>query len=194
MLTPDPLQFKIYDGPAGATFGPNGHHDPYRYTLHRRWSDDGPMLVWIMCNPSTATDTVLDATVRRVQDFSRAWGYGGFVVVNAYALRSTNPAGLWRAEPIGPLNDRVLEQVFAYARVSAASRGRLLPRVVVAAWGAVAESGPDWAGRKAAIFAIADRVGVDLYALNYTKVTGAPVHPLRRPKAETLQLWREYKA
>ena len=76
-----------------ACFGSAGHgkRRTHRYTLWRRW-DDRPLLLAILLNPSTADERVLDPTLRRVKGFAERWGHGGFVVGNAFALRTTYPA------------------------------------------------------------------------------------------------------
>lgn len=95
----------------------------YRYTLSRVWDADKDRVVFCMLNPSTATAEVLDPTVTRCVDFAVAWGYGGLVVVNIFALRSTDPDVLRKAvDPVGPDNDVHL------AREAA-------DRLVVCAWG-----------------------------------------------------------
>ena len=93
----------VYDSAAGAIFGPGGRDaSPYRYLLWRRWSE-APPLVWVMCNPSTADDRELDATLRRVRGFSQREGAGGFIVANLFALRSPDPRDLDKAgDPWGP--------------------------------------------------------------------------------------------
>jgi len=59
-----------------------------------------------MLNPSSATEAVDDPTIRRVAGFSRRWGFGSAVVVNLFALRSTNPAAIaLHPDPVGPEND-----------------------------------------------------------------------------------------
>jgi hypothetical protein len=84
---------------AGATFSTDR---VYRYTLWREWQAAPVRILWIMLNPSTADEHVLDATLRRVEGFSRQWRYGGFVVCNLFALRSTDPKGLYaHPAPIG---------------------------------------------------------------------------------------------
>jgi hypothetical protein len=78
----------------------------YRYALWRCW-DDRPLMLFAGCNPSTADEYVLDNTLRRVEGFAKKWGHGGFVVVNAFALRSTDPRALL-ADPsaaVGQEND-----------------------------------------------------------------------------------------
>lgn len=136
----------------------------YRYRLGRRWglAVDTPV-TFVMLNPSTADAREDDPTIRRCIGFARSWGFGRLVVVNLYALRSTDPRGLWRhADPVGPDNDEHL----ADAAFVAASQDAPL----VAAWGANAR--PD---RVAEVLALPhmDR----LTALGTTK-SGAPRHPL----------------
>ncbi len=77
-----------------------------------------------MLNPSTATASADDPTIRRVVGFSRAWGFGSAEVVNLFALRAANPRLLVDStDPVGPANDEAIA-----AAVSAADE-------VIAAWG-----------------------------------------------------------
>jgi len=88
---------------------------PYRYTLHRGWAP-GLRCCWIMLNPSTATDTTDDPTLRRCIRFSSGWGFGQLVVVNLFALRATKPAGLANhTDPIDPDNDTAILAVAHHA-------------------------------------------------------------------------------
>lgn len=146
---------------AGATFSDCGL---YRYTLTRRWNNDLPSVVFCMLNPSTADHETNDPTITRCIGFSQRWGYGGLVVVNLFAFRSTDPNGLWRVvDPIGPDNDRhILEQAM-----------RSDERVVVAAWG----SQPRALGRGANVMAMLRQNGITVKALKLN-TGGQPSHPL----------------
>jgi len=93
----------------------------YRYELRRVLSDTPEKpgtVVWVMCNPSTADAEKDDPTVRKCRGFTRAWGYGQLLVVNAYALRSTDPAALYQLpiDPLGPKNTNHLQGAFQEAR------------------------------------------------------------------------------
>ena len=78
----------------------------FRYRLGRRWSD-GPVLAFIMLNPSCADEHIDDPSVRRCIGFAQRRGYGGLEMVNLYAFLATDPAELRRAGyPIGPDNDQ----------------------------------------------------------------------------------------
>lgn len=80
----------------------------YRYELRRTWDERSPV-GWIMLNPSTADADVDDATIRKCMAYARAWGHGGIVVRNLYALRSTDPRALkTHPNPVGPDNARHL--------------------------------------------------------------------------------------
>lgn len=72
----------------------------YRYKLWRRWSE-GPLLMVVGLNPSTADETQDDPTVRRCIGYAKAWGYAGLMMTNAFAFRATNPkVMLFFPEPI----------------------------------------------------------------------------------------------
>ncbi|HEX6285988.1 MAG TPA: DUF1643 domain-containing protein [Acidimicrobiia bacterium] len=96
----------------------------YRYWLTRVWDVGQPPVSWVMLNPSTATETVDDPTIRRVVAFSRLWGFGSALVVNLFALRSVSPETLARhPDPVGPENDSAIERAIGSADL------------VVVAWG-----------------------------------------------------------
>jgi len=85
----------------------------YRYLLTRVWAP-GPRALFVMLNPSTATEVQNDPTVERCERRARALGFGAFRVTNIFAFRATDPR-VMRAEfdPVGPGNDAtILESVF----------------------------------------------------------------------------------
>lgn len=144
---------------AGAAFDRTG---VYRYGLWRRWSETGGACLWVMLNPSTADEKVLDPTVRRCAVFARAWGYGGMEVANIFALRSTDPAALYaHPDPVGPENDAAI--------VEAARRAAL----VMAAWG---KHGAHRA-RGAQVVALLRAARIKMQCLG-TNADGSPRHPL----------------
>jgi hypothetical protein len=81
----------------------------YRYGLTRIWDAGGRKLLYIMLNPSRATEEQNDPTIERCERRAVALGYGGFRVCNLFGLRETDPAKLKLHEaPEGPDNDLVL--------------------------------------------------------------------------------------
>ncbi len=82
--------------------------EQYRYRLRRHW-EDGKRIAFLMLNPSTATELKNDPTVERCERRALNLGYGGFEVINIFALRSTDPKGLYSSDdPIGALNDQAI--------------------------------------------------------------------------------------
>jgi len=63
----------------------------YRYALWRRWAD-GPAVLFVMLNPSTADARSDDPTIRRCIGFARSWDYAAVLVANLFALRTPTPA------------------------------------------------------------------------------------------------------
>jgi hypothetical protein len=97
----------------------------YRYLLTRTWNSESATIVFIGLNPSTADETADDPTVRRCVGFARKWGYGGLVLINLFAFRSTDPKRLNDvADPVGPQNDTTIRRCCDRSSC------------VVAAWGA----------------------------------------------------------
>lgn len=77
----------------------------YRYRLDIVWDATLRMLVTIGLNPSTADHLKDDPTIRRCKEFAKVFGFGGYRMLNAFALRSTDYKALFRAkDPIGPEN------------------------------------------------------------------------------------------
>jgi len=73
---------KIYD---------NDHKNRYRYTLGNK----GKTTLFVFgVNPSTATDNLLDPTIKNVQIFSDILTFDSFIMLNLYPLRATNPKKL----------------------------------------------------------------------------------------------------
>jgi len=96
----------------------------YRYTLWRWWNKSKPYASFICLNPSTADEISDDNTVRRCINYSKDWGYGGFLMLNIFAFRATDPKVMKAQEdPIGPDNDMWIKKLAKDAGV------------VVAAWG-----------------------------------------------------------
>lgn len=73
---------------------PTGSH---RYYLSRRVGDGSRRMLFIMLNPSTASATRDDATIRRCRGFAVREGCGWLEVLNLFAERATRPADLWQA-------------------------------------------------------------------------------------------------
>ncbi len=134
----------------------------YRYSLTRIWDVAGRKALFVMLNPSTATEVQNDPTVERCERRARALGFGAFQVTNIFAWRDTDPRKMRAAiDPVGPENDAAI-----LAGVNWADQ-------IVAAWGthgAHLDRGP-------AVERLLRGTGRPLFHLGLTK-NGHPKHPL----------------
>ncbi len=139
----------------------------YRYLLTRVWNDAAPRALFVMLNPSTATEVQNDPTVERCERRSRTLGFGGFRVTNIFAWRDTAPAAMKAApDPVGPGNDAAIVH-----SVTDWLRGP--DDMVLCAWGTHGAH----LGRGAAMEALLRDTGRDLWILGLTQ-GGHPKHPL----------------
>jgi hypothetical protein len=91
----------------------------FRYLLWRIWKPEGPIVLFIGLNPSTANETENDPTIRRCVDFATRWGYGGMYMANLFAFRTPHPKLLRKAEdPIGAENDFNIKTYTARAQLT----------------------------------------------------------------------------
>lgn len=135
----------------------------YRYLLTRVWDTQGQRALFVMLNPSTATEFQNDPTVERCERRARALGFGSFRVTNIFAFRATAPR-VMRAEPdpVGPANDAAISQ----------SAAEWADRIICA-WGTHGAH----LGRGAQVEALLRATGRPLYTLGLTQ-DGHPKHPL----------------
>jgi len=139
----------------------------WRYRLERDMNRPGRVAAGIMVNPSDADHEVDDATIRKWFGFADRLDIGRFIIGNKFAFRSRYVSMLQGAdEPVGPDNDRHLEQIMRDADLH------------IVAWGPVAKlpRGP-LRQRWRDVVAIAARVGCPLYCWG-TAGDGHPFHPL----------------
>lgn len=165
----------------------------WRYTLTREWGERSIPLIergslgestyvrgrmeavrtvaFVGLNPSTADETTDDPTIRKCKGFAKSWGYDRLVMLNIFALRSTDPKGLYQGRVarvpllpvnvIGPENDD-------WIAVEAAAAD-----MVVCAWGT---HGALY-GRGEDVAECLRGINVPLHVLGLTK-HGHPKHPL----------------
>lgn len=155
------MQKRLFDdkpkASCGAEFSPCR---TWRYALWRQWDWQGygNQVMFIGLNPSTADERADDPTVRRCIRFAQHWGYGGMLMMNAFAFRATDPKDMLTAEdPVGPGNDEAL----AYRRSQVG--------LIVAAWGV---NCPQEREQR-----VCEVIGQPIWCLGKTK-QGRPKHPL----------------
>lgn len=161
----------IKDGaPSTATYS---DCERYRYALTRTWDEQAKRVLFVMLNPSKATEVQNDPTVERCERRARALGFGAFQVTNIFAWRDTDPFKMRKAtDPIGPDNDAAILAGVAWADQ------------VIAAWGthgAHLGRGP----QMAAMLHAADK---PIFTLGLSK-HGHPKHPLYISYSQQPILW-----
>ena len=145
----------------------------YRYTLTREWDPNGQRVMFVMLNPSTATEVQNDPTVERCERRARTLGFGAFRVCNIFAWRDTDPKALRLAEdPTGPANDAAIREGCAWADE------------VICAWGTHGALG----NRGPRVEQLIRETGCELYHLGLTK-DGHPKHPLYIAYSEQPRPW-----
>ncbi|HEY8878508.1 MAG TPA: DUF1643 domain-containing protein [Roseateles sp.] len=140
----------------------------YRYLLSRQIGFSERVVAFIGLNPSTADATLDDPTIRRCIGFAKRRDAGLLLMVNLFALRSTDPRALrTHAAPVGPENDAWIDRALSMADIA------------IAAWG----NGGTLMGRSEVV---RQRFQGRLEALAITNA-GMPKHPLYvRADAETM--------
>lgn len=153
----------------------------FRYWLLRSWEPTRMPVMFIGLNPSTADETEDDATIRRCVRFARDWDAGGVIMCNLYALRSTDPRGLWAGQyqPVGygRENDHSLQLC------------ALRSRFIVAAWGATKVPGIERRAEEVRkMLTGPGKTHGHLRCLGVTQ-DGHPKHPLRLRADTEPELW-----
>jgi hypothetical protein len=156
----------------------------YRYRLWRCWNPGLPRALFILLNPSTADEVHNDPTVERQCRRVIAWserdllptakrklknGFGAIEVVNACALRSTNPAALYEVDdPVGDDNGAQIHNAIAETMES---RG-----LIVCGWGSHLSA---LRCGKSSLHDVFFK-SIDCYPLTALKLNqdGTPQHPL----------------
>lgn len=165
---------------AGAVYG--GHSACYRYTLD--WHTDDiprdevrgePTVMWLLMNPSVASERAGDRTVLKCWRYTRRWGYRRMVITNSAAYRATDQARLAEVpNPVGSDNAWWLRHYAASAALIVVAHGK--PKLPAAqAYGPAA-------------VAVLRQALRPLHVLRLS-ADGTPCHPLYLPETLTPQPW-----
>ena len=147
---------------------------------HRLWlrrdglRSEGPEMVIVMLNPSTADAESDDPTIRRCVGYAIREGCRSLLVLNLYTHRTTNPHDLRTLGSKAKNHCRADETIQECL-------GSEDSRIVVFAWGGFPT--PD--GRDQEVVEMVRAIGVVPMCLGVTK-TGRPRHPLYLPKEAPL--------
>ncbi len=167
------LVTRTFQGEGGESSAVYSPCDNYRYALTRTWDPAGRRVVYVMLNPSKATEIANDPTVERCERRARKLGYGAMRVCNVFAWRETDPKRLKAAEaPIGDDNDSQLAEAAHWADD------------VLCAWGVHGAH----LGRADVVAEALAQAGKSLLCLGETK-DAHPRHPLYVRYSQRPQPW-----
>lgn len=186
----------LFVGPSTAIFSPCG---TYRRALSRdctpsvvvnspggivSWTDHTtagvlPPLVGIGLNPSTADHRNNDQTILKDIKFTKAWGFGRFIKLNAYDYKATKPNEMFAAQKRGvPINTDDNNRMILHVVNHALECGGK----IWVAWGTKIE-------RARQLQLAQDLLGdVELWCIDINNDL-TPVHELYQPDASVLQRW-----
>ncbi|MFA9204902.1 MAG: DUF1643 domain-containing protein [Bacteroidia bacterium] len=104
-----------------------GPDDCYRYRLE--WMVAGQValrpIMWLLMNPSVASEHGADRTMLKCWKFSNAWGFNRMLVGNAAAYRATDSRRLAEAsDPVGSANPEHLLAMAAEAGMVVVGHGQ----------------------------------------------------------------------
>ena len=145
----------------------------YRYALTRVWKFEASRLVFVMLNPSTATEVQNDPTVERCERRARTLGFGSLQVTNIFAWRDTDPKKMRTAkDPIGPDNDKTIMEACSWGDQ------------IIAAWGTHGAH----LGRGVQVKQILRSSDKPVFHLGISK-GGHPKHPLYIAESQKPEIW-----
>ena len=145
----------------------------FRYSLSRIDVQARKILLFILLNPSTATELRNDPTIARCQKRAEMLGYKAFIICNLFAFRTKSPSIMKSCQdPIGPENNEII-------------RGQLkLADKVICAWG----NHGTYLGQAEKILKIIKMEATPAYHLGLTK-KNQPMHPLYLSYNKKLRKW-----
>jgi hypothetical protein len=150
----------------------------YRYRLEREVLPEGLVGMFCWVNPSTADAATDDASSRKGIGFATRLAWQRYILVNPFAYRAKDIRDLRMArDPIGPDNDRHIEQAMRDADIH------------VVGWGSLSKLPESLRDRWKDIVRIADRVGCRLHCIGVCS-DGHPRHPLMTGYDTPLTEWK----
>jgi len=142
----------------------------YRYSLWKVWAPKDRQVAFIGLNPSIPDRVKAETTISHCDHFARQWGFGGFYLVNLFALCTKFPTELFAAaDPVGKANNATIIEVCSTSEL------------VVAAWGVHG----DHRGRDRKVIELLRETGIPLKCFGMCK-HGQPKHPSYVPRESEL--------
>ena len=145
----------------------------YRYSLTRETNNSKLKLLFILLNPSIATETKNDPTISRCQKRTQELGYTAFRVCNLFAFRTKDPLIMKGSiDPIGPENNYIINESLYWSNK------------IICAWG----SDGKYLERGDEVRKIIKKNGSKAFHLGLTK-SNQPKHPLYITYSQKILKW-----
>ena len=149
----------------------------YRYSLSRAHKTARKSLLFILLNPSTATEKKNDPTIARCEQRAKLLGYKSFIICNLFAYRTKSPLLMKNYHaPIGSENNQIIEESLGIANQ------------VICAWG----NHGTHLNQAETVMKIIETMGKSAYHLGLTK-RDQPIHPLYVHYNQKPILWKKKK-
>lgn len=163
-----------------------------RWTLTRKWGP-GPRACVIGHNPSTADGLQDDPTTRWWNAWFQLFGFGGYVAVNLYPWRSSDPAEVYRRVDSIDGGDWSARDDLYYSNLDTVVSWAKAADQVFVCWGAIARE-CNWLDHVIEEIQSGVAPYPDLWCWGKTG-SGAPKHPMARgarriPPDQKPILWR----
>ena len=150
----------------------------YRFYLSRGWGE-GPTIMWLCINPSSATDLVDDDTSRKLTRHSRRLGFGRLFLLNVMDYRATDPDQLPLGGEVSPANIPEITRCARWADTTVLAFGRLRNR---RAWKENARRATDACGGNALMRAVANGDGSPRHPVMFPREFQLERHQLNPPR------------
>lgn len=146
----------------------NAQDDQWRFSLGKSGKRT---LIVIGLNPSTATKEKSDTTIAKVEVAAKQAGFGGFVMLNLYPVRSTD---------FNALPKEVNAEAFAenLVKIEAVVAAELQP-VIWAAWGENIMAREFFVAASKELFSRLEKYGASWQRFGSLTQSGHPRHPSR---------------
>ncbi|MBX9661888.1 DUF1643 domain-containing protein [Novosphingobium sp.] len=148
-----------------------------RYSLSRKWGP-GPLACVIGHNPSTADGLQDDPTTRWWNAWFALFGFGGYVAVNLYPWRSSDPAEVYRRVDGIDGGDWGARDDLYYSNLECVTHWAKAADQVFVCWGAIARE-CQWLDHVIDEIQNGEGQHPDLWCWGKT-ASGAPKHPMAR--------------
>lgn len=131
---------------------------------------DGNNILYIGLNPSTADYDREDPTSRRIKQFTASFGGQGWLLMNLYPLKATNPDDL----PLSTDEQIAADNLHTFQEALSLFR----PTKIIACWGDIITKRDYLSAERDRLLAMLKAAGLPVYTIGPVSKLGHARHPL----------------